>query len=77
VNCTFSGSAYTVSQANLAPGAALTAVQFGTALGDGYVGSATCTATGGDQKIIGVVNHTRLNTNQDTFLVYEAFNVLP
>lgn len=77
VTCTFSGSAYTVSQADLAAGAAITAVQIGTALGEGYVGSATCTATGGDQKIIGVVNHTRLNTNQDTFLVYEAFNVLP
>jgi len=73
VNCTFSGSTYTES-ATLQPGEALTAVQYGTALGTGYVGSATCTATGGDQKIIGVVNETLLGTGQDTFLVYEAFN---
>lgn len=77
VTCTFSGSSFTASQADLQPGAAMTAVQYGTALGDGYVGSAVCSATGGDQQIIGVVNHTRLNTNEDTFLVYEGFNVVP
>lgn len=73
VSCAFSGSAYT-DGATLAPGEALTSVQYGTALGSGYVGSATCTASGGDASIIGVVNETLLGTGQDTFLVYEAFN---
>jgi hypothetical protein len=73
VSCTFSGSSHTEG-ATLAAGEALTAVQYGTALGSGYVGSATCTATGGDASIIGVVNETLLGTGQDTFLVYEAFN---
>ena len=76
VSCTFSGSAHTEG-ATLGSGEALTAVQFGTALGAGYVGSATCTATGGDASIIGVVNETLLGTGQDTFLVYEAFNTTP
>lgn len=73
VNCVFSNSSYTAS-ATLNPGEALTDVQYNTSLGSGYVGSATCTATGGDMKIIGVVNETLLGTGQDTFLVYEAFN---
>jgi hypothetical protein len=73
VNCTFGGSTYTAS-ATLSPGEALTDVQFGTSLGAGYVGSATCIATGGDQQIVGVVNETLLGSGQDTFLVYEAFN---
>jgi hypothetical protein len=76
VSCTFSGSSHTEG-ATLASGEALTAVQYGTALGAGYVGSATCTATGGDASIIGVVNETLLGTGQDTFLVYEAFNTTP
>lgn len=74
VTCTFSGSTYTEGPQTLAPGEAMTAVQYGTALGAGYVGSATCTASGGDTSIIGVVNETLLGTGEDTFLVYEAFN---
>jgi hypothetical protein len=77
VTCTFSGSSYTVGPESLDPGEAMTAVQYDTALGAGYVGSATCTATGGDMQIIGVVNETLLGTGQDTFLVYEAFNAVP
>jgi hypothetical protein len=73
VSCTFSDSTHTAS-GTLDPGEALTDVHWGTALGDGYVGSAVCTATGGDAMIIGVVNETLLGTGQDCFLVYEAFN---
>lgn len=73
VSCAFSGSSYTAS-GTIGPGEALTDVQFDTSLGAGYVGSAVCTATGGDAKIVGVVNETLLGTGQDTFLVYEAFN---
>ena len=58
------------------PGEAMTAVQYGTALGAGYVGSAVCTASSGGE-IIGVVNETLLGSGQDTFLVYEAFNSAP
>jgi hypothetical protein len=75
VNCTFSNSAYTTS-ATLASGAAFTAVQ-ANQIGNGYVGSGVCTATGGDQKIIGVVNQVNTSGTSDTFLVYEAFNVAP
>jgi hypothetical protein len=77
VSCTFANSTFTVGPTALDPGEAMTEVQYGTALGAGYVGSAVCTATGGDTSIIGVVNHTLLGTGQDTFLVYEAFNTTP
>jgi hypothetical protein len=76
VTCTFSGSSYTEGPTTLNPGEAMTAVQYGTALGAGYVGSAACTATSGGE-IIGVVNETLLGSGQDTFLVYEAFNSAP
>ncbi len=73
VNCTFSNSSYTISKP-LASGAVLTDVQLNNAqLGDGYVGSATCTATGGSG-IVAVVNETKLGGTQDTFLTYEATN---
>jgi len=75
VNCTFSNSTYTTG-ATLSPGTAFTAVQ-ANQIGNAYVGSAVCTATGGDQKIIGVVNQVNTSGTADTFLVYEAFNVTP
>ncbi len=70
VDCTYSNSAITDS-ATVAPGAAATFVQFNN-ISNGYVGSATCTATGGS--IIGVVNQTLTTGTQDTFLTYEATN---
>jgi hypothetical protein len=76
VTCTFSGSSYTEGPKTLNPGEAMTAVQYGTALGAGYVGSAVCTATAGGE-LVGVVNETLLGSGQDTFLVYEAFNSTP
>ena len=76
VSCTFSGSGVTVGPTSLDPGEALTHVQLGV-ISDGYTGSARCTATGGDAKIVGVANELLNVGNNDTFLVYEGFNVTP
>jgi hypothetical protein len=76
VSCTFSGTSYTVPATVLAPGEALTDVQLNNISPD-YVGSGICTATGGDAKIIGVVNELLSAGSADTFLVYEAFNTTP
>jgi hypothetical protein len=76
VNCTFTGTTYTVSATNLAAGAALTDVQSGK-IAANYVGSAICTATGGDAKIVGVVNELNPGTiiaTEDGLLVYEGLN---
>ncbi len=74
VNCTFSGTGVTAATSSpLQPGQAFTAVQLNQ-ISNGYVGSATCTATGGDEKIIGIVNELLNAGTQDTFLVYEASN---
>lgn len=76
VTCTFSGSTHTET-ANLASGESFTAVQFHSPLGDGYVGSAVCTATGtGEKKIVGIVNQNLAGASsiQDQLLVYEAFS---
>jgi len=71
VTCTFSGSSHTES-AMLAPGQALTALQNGV-IAPNYVGSATCTASGGG-KIVGIVNELNSVLTGDAFLVYSAFN---
>lgn len=73
VSCTFVNSSVTVPPTVLQPGQALTHVQSG-AIANGYVGAATCTATGTNPKIIGVVNELNSSGTTDTFLVYEAFN---
>jgi len=75
IACTFTGTSYTVSATNLAPGAALTDVQLNK-IASGYVGSATCTATGGDAKIAGVVNELTQGAaaTTDALLVYDGFN---
>ncbi len=73
VTCTFTNSPVTVGPTTLQPGQALTHVQVNV-IANQYVGSATCTATGTDPKIIGVVNELNSIGNNDTFLVYEAFN---
>jgi len=75
VTCTFTGTSYTASATGLAPGAALTDVQLNK-IASGYVGGATCTASGGDAKIAGVVNELTNGaaTTTDALLVYNAFN---
>jgi len=73
VNCTFSGSAHTVS-GNVAPGSALTDVQFNQ-IGNGYVGSATCTATTGDTKIAAIVNELGTGSaTDDKLFTYNGVN---
>ncbi|MGQ9786883.1 MAG: hypothetical protein ACUVSJ_10530 [Anaerolineae bacterium] len=75
VTCTFSGSSKTLSE-TLDPGQALNSVQGPYSgwlnLGAGYVGSGTCTASGGG-KIVGVVNYVS-DTGGDTLMVYEGIN---
>ena len=75
VTCTFSGQSTSANvSGSLNPGQALNAVQTGgsTGIPAGTVTSATCTASGGDQKIIGVVN--QIGGLGDLNLTYEAFN---
>jgi hypothetical protein len=70
VNCTVSGTGYTVNTGSLAAGQAYTAIQ-NNQIASGYVGSATCTATLAGDKIVAVVNE--LNTAAgDNLLVYEG-----
>lgn len=69
VTCTFSKSSYTVS-ATLAPGQALTDLQFGK-IADRYVGSGTCTADNASTKIVGIVNQLGPSSTADQLLVYE------
>lgn len=58
---------------DLGPGAAATFVQLDE-IADGYVGSCTASATGGDAKILGIVNELNSVLGGDAFLVYEGFN---
>ena len=71
ITCTFSDSAYVASQTGVLPGASLTDVQLDM-IGDGYVGAANCTASGGDALIVGVVS--QLGTTGDALFYYEGFN---
>jgi hypothetical protein len=75
VACTFSNSAATIASTLLQPGQALTAAQL-NAIGASYVGAAQCTATGGDAKIVGVVNEVKDKgaATDDTLMSYDAFN---
>jgi len=73
VTCTFTGSAFTVGPTLLTPGQAMTNTQLNL-IANGYVGAATCSATGTAPKIVGVVNELLNSGTSDTFLVYEGFN---
>ena len=72
VNCTFTNTSYT-AQANLSPGEAMNDIQL-KKIADKYVGSATCTASASNAKIVGVVNELKENATNDQLLTYEAFN---
>ncbi len=71
VNCSFTGTTYTVSGA-LNPGQALNALQLGQ-IANAYVGSGTCTAGTGAQ-IVGVVNELGSSSTSDQLLTYEGVN---
>ena len=74
IRCTFSNSTYVV-EADVAPGASLTDVQLNK-IANGYVGSATCTATGGDTKIAGIGQQVKSGavSTSDALFVYDGFN---
>jgi len=79
VTCTFTGAPETATSPLLAPGDVWNQGQTFFFATWPYVGSAICTASGGDMKIIGVANEQATNTaapypNQDRFLVYEGTN---
>ena len=71
VDCTFTNSPYTVSE-TLQPGEALSEIQ-NNQIADGYIGSATCTASSSGL-ILGVVNELGPSASSDQLLVYEATN---
>jgi hypothetical protein len=78
VSCAYSAS--TVSPASkdlgsIAAGSGATVNQVGSEIStETYIGSATCTATGGDAKIVAIVNEF-LPVAGDFLLVYEGFPV--
>jgi hypothetical protein len=78
VSCSYSSG--TVSPASkdlgsIAAGSGATVNQVGSEIStDTYIGSATCTATGGDAKIVAIVNEF-LPVAGDFLLVYEGFPV--
>jgi len=75
VTCTFTGTSYTASATSLQPGAALTDVQLNK-IASGYVGAGTCTASGGDAKIAGIVTELTNSaaSTTDALLAYDGFN---
>lgn len=72
VTCTFTNTSYTVT-ATLTPGQALADIQ-ANKIGERYVGSGVCTASGDNGKIIAIVNELGANPNADQLLVYEGIN---
>lgn len=72
VVCSYSGGITYEDTATLAPGESFSPLNL-NALGDGYVGSATCIASA-DGDIVGVVNELNTTASGDAFLVYNAFN---
>jgi hypothetical protein len=74
VTCTFVNSAVTASR-TLAAGEGVSLIQTDPAQfgGTKYVGSATCTASGGG-KIVAIVNELGASRSADQLLVYEGLN---
>ena len=75
VTCVYSGvgSSYTGDKKlAMQPGDVASFVQLNK-IANGYVGSAVCTATGTNPKIIGVANQVA-SSAKDTFLAYEGIN---
>jgi len=75
VECTFTGTTYTAS-GTVEPDQTLNAIQRDN-ISAAYVGSAICTATGGDELIVGVINQqANLITDEDRLLVSEGVNTI-
>lgn len=75
VTCTLSGGGGSWTWFSIPPAEGRMASQF-NAVGFGYVGSAVCTASTGDERIIAIVNEWQSNPagNSDALLTYEGFN---
>jgi hypothetical protein len=78
VECIFTGTTYKIGPQTLQPGEGLNDLQ-ANKIAANYLGGATCTATGGDQKIVGEVNeiaqaYLRIS---DGFMIYEGINLTP
>jgi hypothetical protein len=75
ITCTFSDTAYTVSDTGVLPGEAIIAVQV-NAIAASYVGAGTCTSTG--EPIVAVVNETNTGSVipgvEDGLFTYEGTN---
>ena len=72
VECKFTDTTYTISS-TLQANETLTDLQ-ASKIQDGYVGSASCTASADGAKIIAVVNQLKSDATDDQFLVYEGIN---
>jgi len=73
IECTFTGTSHVASYSSLQPGQMFIDQQLNQ-IASGYVGGATCTATGGDNQIVGIVNQLNTVASGDAFLVYEGLN---
>jgi hypothetical protein len=73
VSCTFSGTGFTIPSTPLNSNQAVTVLMTPGGVGANYVGSGTCTASGGGL-IVGVANQLAKALTGDQFLVYEGIN---
>jgi len=76
VECVFTGTTYKIGPQTLQPGEGLNDLQ-NNKIAPNYLGGATCTATGGDAKIVGEVNEIAQSFLRisDGFLIYEGINL--
>ncbi len=74
ITCRFTGTGYTYTSPVLQPGQGAVNLH-NRAIGDGYVGGATCTANATGARIIAVVNQQGTNPNADQMMSYEAINI--
>lgn len=75
VTCTFNPAVSRTVQATLQPGDALNDVQGSANMPVGYIGAASCKATGGDAKVVGVVNETSTAVTGDRLYTSEGINL--
>lgn len=74
VTCTLEGDPIPPIVQALDPGEALTYDTIQNDITGTYIGSATCTASDGDTKIVGIVNELKSTATTDTLLTYEGTN---
>lgn len=74
VTCTFNNTTFKAGPEELDPGEALNVLTYGV-IANKYVGSATCVAAGGDEKIVGIVNESQVGGTSDQLMTYEGINL--